>query len=140
MSEEKARVFIIKHGKNGDGPFDIDRFVEAMLDVETSPDPTRYTAPDSIWKALETGSVQLVRASWLTALCNDGGVLPRRQDVPKDAVMPVAELRAMYGDGNRDDVLPIISISFCWETPEQPSLILPVAPKPWRGPNTLLVQ
>ena len=95
----------------------------AAAATASAADLTRYIAPDSIWEALATGSVQLTRMSWLIELCHAGRVLPRRQEVPEEAVVSLSELKAMYGDGNKDGVLPIIAISFCWDTPEQPNSV-----------------
>ena len=40
-------------------------------------------------------------------------MLSRRQDLPPEAFISVEELKQLYGRGNKDGVLPIISISFC---------------------------
>lgn len=48
------------------------------------------------------------------------GRLPRRQEMPEDAYISVKELKEMYGEGNSDNVLPIIAISYCWLTPGHP--------------------
>ena len=83
-------------------------------------DPTRYTKPASIWAALETGHVRLLKMSWPIEHAAKGGTLSRRQELPKKAFISVQELKAQYGDGNSDGVLPIISISFCWDTAPHP--------------------
>jgi len=82
----------------------------------------RYTAPDSIWEELLTGNVKLLRASYLSQLAREGGVLSHRQKLPPEAFMSVEELKHQYGHGSKSKsgaelgVLPIISISFCWTT------------------------
>ena len=43
---------------------------------------TRYTEPASIWRALETGHVRLLKASYLMKLSDANGVLRRRQELP----------------------------------------------------------
>ena len=93
---------------------------------------TRYTAPYSIWQALETGAVRLTRMSYVIELAKAGGVLPRRQDLPEEAFIPLSELKAMYEEvkNNEDGVLPIVSISFCWDTPQ---LARPSCKWPWPG-------
>ena len=48
--------------------------------VQTSLDPERYIKPESIWKALETGSVRLIKMSYLIELADKGGTLSRRQE------------------------------------------------------------
>ena len=75
-----------------------------------------------IWAALMTGNVRLAKASYLKELAGKGGILPRRQDLPPDAYISVEELKRLYGDGNQDGVLPIISISFC----EQSQHVVPI--------------
>ena len=80
----------------------------------------RYTGAESIWAALESGAVALVKATWLVSQAMADAVLPRRQELPKEAFMSVAELKAQYKQGNRDGVLPVIAISFCWDTPPHP--------------------
>ena len=80
----------------------------------------RYTKPISIWVALMTGHVRLVKMSWLIKHAKAKGILSRRQELPEEAFFSVDELKRMYGDGNRDGVLPIIAISFCWLTASHP--------------------
>lgn len=83
-------------------------------------DHARYTAPESIWAALSTGSVRLARMSWIIQHWKAGGILNRRQELPEEAFVTVQELQHQYGNGNRDGVLPIIAISFCWLTQSHP--------------------
>ena len=83
-------------------------------------DLDRYTKPTSIWVALLTGHVRLVKSSWLIAHSKAKCILPRRQELPEDAFISVDELKSMYGEGNKDGVLPMIAISFCWLTPPHP--------------------
>ena len=75
----------------------------------------RYTTPHAIWEALSTDHVKLLRASYLVKLAREGRVLCRRQELPPDAFIGVEELKSLYGDGNRDGVLPVLSVSFCWD-------------------------
>ena len=89
---------------------------------------TRYTEPDEIWAALMTGSVRLAKASYLMQLAGKGGILPRRQDLPSEAYISVEELKRLYGDGNRDGVLPIISISFCEQSQHVAPIPIPSEP------------
>lgn len=89
---------------------------------------TRYTRPEGIWAALETGSVRLVKMTWLISQAKAGKVLPRRQELPEAAFISVIELKRMWsesghlegGGGNIDGVLPIIAISSMWLTPTHP--------------------
>ena len=85
-----------------------------------NPDRDRYTNPKSIWAALATGHVGLVKASYLIKLADEGGVLSRRQELPPEAFVSVKELKALVGKGNEDEVLPVIAISFCWDTAPHP--------------------
>ena len=82
----------------------------------------RYTKPDSIWQGLQTDHVRLVKASWLVAHAKAGKVLARRQELPNEAFASASTLEKMYtqsrrtetllkGNGNLDDVLPVVSIS-----------------------------
>ena len=91
----------------------------AAAEAKTA-DLNRYTAPHAIWEALATDTVKLLRASSLVELAKEGGVLCRRQELPPEAFIGVEELKSLYGDGNRDGVLPILSVSFCWDTPQHP--------------------
>ena len=52
----------------------------------------------------------------------------RREGAPpapgaaRERLIGVEALKALHDDGNKDDVLPIISISFCWDTAPDPSV------------------
>ena len=91
-------------------------------------EPGRYTEPDAIWAALERGSVALLRMTWLIELAEAGGVLPRRQDIPEAAFIGVEELKRIcrkaiadsFGNHNHDKLVPILTISFCWDEPGHP--------------------
>ena len=62
-------------------------------------EPGRYTKPDSIWAALESESVKLVRMTYVIELAEADGVLPRRQDIDDAAFVGVQELKSLYGTG-----------------------------------------
>jgi len=83
-------------------------------------DITRYTKPTSIWEALETGNLKLLKMSWIIDHAKKGGILAHFQKLPPEAFVSVKELKDQYGDGNPDNVLPIIAISYCWLTPAHP--------------------
>ena len=34
--------------------------------------------------------------------------------------MTPKELKQLFGEGNKDGVLPVLGISFCWDTPQHP--------------------
>ncbi|CAK0829152.1 unnamed protein product [Prorocentrum cordatum] len=87
---------------------------------------TRYTDPASLFDALAftvegLHPVRLVRMSWL--LQQRGTVLHRRQELPEEAFVSPDELRAVWeagGRGGLDQVAPIVTISFCWDSREHP--------------------
>ncbi|CAK0801254.1 unnamed protein product, partial [Prorocentrum cordatum] len=65
--------------------------------------------------------VRLVRMTWL--LQQRGTVLKRRQELPEEAFVSADELRAVWeagGRGGKDQVAPIITISYCWDAREHP--------------------
>ena len=102
---------------------------EPPSDLVTIPttDPRRYTSPESIWEALEKKDVRLVKSSWIEAHSETGEPLPRRQELPEEAFITVEELKrqyehsqSLYDPGKEDDVVPIVGISFCWDTPPHP--------------------
>ena len=90
--------------------------------ITTAPvaDLDRYIKPDSIWAALLTGHIRLLRMTWLIAHGKAGRILTRRQELPDEAFVGLPELKRLYGRGNPDGILPIIAISFCWLTPAHP--------------------
>ena len=83
-------------------------------------DEQRYTGAESIWAALKEKHVRLIKSSWIVEHNKTGNPLPRRQELPEEAFISVEELKRQYGDGNIDGVLPIIGISFCWDTAPNP--------------------
>ena len=83
-------------------------------------EPNRYTKPDAIWSALKTESVRLMRMTSIIERAEAGGILPRRQEIEDAAFVGVEELQRLYGEGNRDGVLPIATISFCWDEAGHP--------------------
>ena len=83
----------------------------------------RYVKPDEALKALESGDVQLISKAWLMGLGREGKPLPRRQDLPKEALVTAADVKAWMAAVPgyiRAKVLPIIAISYCWLDPEHP--------------------
>ncbi|CAK0809093.1 unnamed protein product, partial [Prorocentrum cordatum] len=89
-------------------------------------DLARYTDAASLFDALaftvdDLHPVRLVRMTWL--LQQRGTVLKRRQELPEEAFVSADELRAIWeagGRGGRDQVAPIVTISFCWDSREHP--------------------
>ena len=75
----------------------------------------------SKWRPAAAALCWCLTASVRILTCSAGiGRLPRRQEMPEDAYITVNELKEMYGEGNSDNVLPIIAISYCWLTPGHP--------------------
>jgi hypothetical protein len=72
---------------------------------------SRYSDPETLWQALETGDTQLIRMTWLIKHAQAGGVLPRRQELPEEALISRKELKLIFGMGNDAGVLPIVAIS-----------------------------
>ncbi|CAK0824826.1 unnamed protein product [Prorocentrum cordatum] len=89
-------------------------------------DLARYTDAASLFDALaftvdDLHPVRLVRMTWL--LQQRGTVLKRRQELPEKAFVSADELRAVWeagGRGGKDQVAPIVTISFCWDSREHP--------------------
>ena len=61
----------------------------------------RYSRPASIWAALETGCVRLVKLNWLIVYAKAGKVLPRRQDLPEAAFISLQQLKSMWEKSNK---------------------------------------
>jgi len=77
----------------------------------------RYTEYGSVRAALRGGDTVLLKGSWLRDLSEEeGATLPRRQDLPPEAVWDVDEL--MRGINRRG--YKIIAVSHCWFSPEHP--------------------
>uniref|UniRef100_A0A7S4Q2M2 Uncharacterized protein n=1 Tax=Alexandrium monilatum TaxID=311494 RepID=A0A7S4Q2M2_9DINO len=79
----------------------------------------KYTSCDSVWRALEGGDTVLIRGSWLMACWRSARLLPRRQELPPEAVWDVGELMAAP-PGMDGIAVPILAISHCWETSDHP--------------------
>ena len=86
---------------------------------------TRYTEPDAIWEALDSGNVRLLKLSYLVAKAKAGAILQRRQDLPEHAFATPMLLRGVLADASPllssfDCVLPIVAVSACWLTQSHP--------------------
>ena len=91
--------------------------------------PNYYTDAESLFAALEEGSVALLRSSWLIERAASGKRLERRQDLPAAAFMPVTELRRVHikskavvakGSPIEFKPVPIVAVSHFWRTREHP--------------------
>ena len=136
QSHEEAQAF---------GP----RFWAQYLNEGKPPDSEFYFKPEKMYSLMRRGSdgspapVRLLRLSWLLKQARRGAVLPRRQELPEEAFLSEAEVRALprghvgqafetcgsLSDepsglrdrfGHSDKPLRIISISHGWLTPEHP--------------------
>ena len=88
----------------------------------------RYVEPMAVFDALESGDVAVVSLRWLLMHAASGRPLPRRQDMPKEAQVTAHTLRLWHDaapEHVRKAVLPLISISYCWLSPEQYELQAP---------------
>jgi hypothetical protein len=91
------------------------------IDVRASRTRVDYANPETLWAALATGDVRLLRATWLLAQ-PEGFVLGRRQELPPEAFISPDELRAIYEasnaipstEANQPKRMPIISVSHFW--------------------------
>lgn len=82
----------------------------------------RYVEAQAVFDALESGDVAVVSLRWLLAHAASGRPLPRRQDMPKEAHVSAYTLQLWHNaapDHVRKAVLPLISVSYCWLSPEQ---------------------
>ena len=97
-----------------------DRWQQHQLQNEES--RARYVEPQAVFDALESDDVAVVSLHWLITHAASGLPLPRRQDMPEEARVSVYTLKLWHGaapEHVRKAVLPLISISYCWLTPEQ---------------------
>ena len=101
-----------------------------------------FFKPEKMYSLMRRGSdgspapVRLLRLSWLLKQARRGAVLPRRQELPEEAFLSEAEVRAlprghvgewyetcgclMTDEQRADKPLRIIAISYGWLTPEHP--------------------
>ena len=83
----------------------------------------KYDDPEAIFKALEDGSTQLVRGTWVRD-APPGAVLKKRGEMPEEALIGVAELRDIYqkskGHSLKHRSLPFIALSHYWRTKTHP--------------------
>ena len=101
-----------------------------------------FFKPEKMYSLMRRGSdgspapVRLLRLSWLLKQARRRAVLPRRQELPEEAFLSEAEVRALprghVGEGGEtcgcnmtdekraDKPLRILAISYGWLTPEHP--------------------
>ncbi|CAK0825261.1 unnamed protein product [Prorocentrum cordatum] len=98
----------------------------SLQEKQQGADMFRYTEGEDVFDTLAAKvdghhPVRLLRMSWL--LQTGEQVLKRRQELPERAFISAEELHDVWekgGRGGADKVLPIVTISFCWDTREHP--------------------
>jgi Ran GTPase-activating protein (RanGAP) involved in mRNA processing and transport len=84
--------------------------LDRSLDVLRAKALEPYCTLDSLRSILEESHTVLIKGSWLLQCRGSTGVLPHRQDVPKQAICsPESILKC-----------PVVAVSHCWLTPEHP--------------------
>eukprot|EP00747_Dinoflagellata_sp_TGD_P058739 gnl/TRDRNA2_/TRDRNA2_151258_c0_seq2.p1 gnl/TRDRNA2_/TRDRNA2_151258_c0~~gnl/TRDRNA2_/TRDRNA2_151258_c0_seq2.p1 ORF type:complete len:483 (+),score=74.12 gnl/TRDRNA2_/TRDRNA2_151258_c0_seq2:112-1560(+) len=81
-----------------------------------------YTDMSSIWNAIDTGDVVLIKGSWLLRQYHNKAILPCRQELPPNAIWDPSVLKQRsksWGLLSHGSV-HIIAISHCWLTREHP--------------------
>jgi len=70
------------------------------------------------------GDTAILKGTWISRFSKQGGIMPRRQDLPDDAVWSPEELCAWLNEGeliyNWFGRVPLVALSYCWETSEHP--------------------
>ena len=80
----------------------------------------KYTDPEAVFSALDEGNTDMVRGSWLRDR-PPGSVLPKRGELPKEALISVQELREIYAKANpRHKSLSFIALSHYWRDKKHP--------------------
>lgn len=79
----------------------------------------RYREWESIRAALDKGDTVLVRGSWVEQVYYSGASLPKRQDLPDEAIFSVEDLMRDVKDYRRPTP-QILALSHCWLSDEDP--------------------
>lgn len=78
----------------------------------------------TIEEALASGDTVLLKGQWLLGHCRSGRILPRRRDLPEDAVWPVDRSLKMVNNSDRRRSTPggavIVAVSCFWLALEHP--------------------
>mmetsp|Transcript_71193 Transcript_71193/g.164606 ORF Transcript_71193/g.164606 Transcript_71193/m.164606 type:complete len:651 (-) Transcript_71193:122-2074(-) len=95
---------------------------DMWLDVPTrTPDPMRYVLSASIYEALASKDVVLLKGSWLAEFAKkSGAVLPTRQHLPPEACWEPQDLFRINVDGQRTLSRKVVAVSYCWLEKEHP--------------------
>eukprot|EP00932_Pfiesteria_piscicida_P006336 SRR837773.1627.p1 GENE.SRR837773.1627~~SRR837773.1627.p1 ORF type:complete len:568 (-),score=100.05 SRR837773.1627:64-1767(-) len=73
-----------------------------------------FTDLESLELALEGEDVVLIRGGYLEHVAADNGVLPRRQDLPQEALWDPAQLVHGLQHSGDQAMPPVVAISYCW--------------------------
>lgn len=90
--------------------------VGIMNPVAAGKAPRKYSSLASIRDALKGGDTVLVRGTWLRKLSMEAGVLPRRQELPPEAIWDYAELLKLVAERK----VQLVALSYCWLSPGHP--------------------
>ena len=75
-------------------------------------------------EAIRSGDTIILKGTWISRLGKQGGILPRRQDLPDDAKWGAEELCASLNQGQLIHEwagrVPLVALSYCWENSEHP--------------------
>lgn len=91
-----------------------------MGDVDAKELRWKYNTTQSLHVSIKTQCVLLVRGDWLA---NYAGPLPRRQDLPTEAVWDpdqLSYLKHALVERSTGDEVAVIVVSYCWQTPSHP--------------------
>jgi len=85
----------------------------------------KYTKVDSIIEALETGDTVLIKGTWLLEMSYLDEPLPKRQDLPAEAIWVVEGARDDLPEGRYDAAslranVAVAALSYCWASPGHP--------------------
>eukprot|EP00929_Paragymnodinium_shiwhaense_P069670 TRINITY_DN3513_c1_g1_i1.p1 TRINITY_DN3513_c1_g1~~TRINITY_DN3513_c1_g1_i1.p1 ORF type:complete len:737 (-),score=166.51 TRINITY_DN3513_c1_g1_i1:459-2669(-) len=125
--EELVRAAEVKKVNSGLLRFARDTFEELLARRDGL---LAYTSADSIWSLLAAGHVTLVKGSWLLSMFGSEAdspksvQLPRRQELPAEAVWDLGDLQEV-ADALAERMpslqcLPIVVVSYCWLKKEHP--------------------
>lgn len=88
----------------------------------------KYSEVGSLWEPLKKigegeAPVVLLRGTWLCKLAAANGRLPKRQDLPAEAIWDVEDLQRdseEYDQGRHLSPTKVVAISYCWHRAEHP--------------------
>ncbi|CAE7501164.1 P4HTM, partial [Symbiodinium pilosum] len=89
----------------------------------------KYSEVGSLWEPLRRREgdreppIVLIRGSWLAKLAKEGGRLPRRQELPPEAIWDCDELERdaeEFDKGRHRLATRVVAISYCWLRCEHP--------------------